>query len=457
MARAKDTKIERRVYLLDEQQEPITELNTKGEIFVFVPQVSLGYLNRPSETEERFIHVGSALRGQEGSPVRLYRTGDLGEWRDRSGSLDYVGQADQQIKRSGNRVELGDIERTLEAHPQVHSCVVKQHLRSTSDLLIAYIIPSSSMRKNERQQIISWTKERLPPYMVPDQIKELEKFPLSTNGQVDRSLFHPETRERPSSDVHGNGTAKIGEQWLQSKLQESFDLIGHIMHHGIYGCIPAKLPFAMPTIRKVACFARGQGNLSAGCRIQKALEQFDLWDGSLGKIQKITVLEGGLGNNTLGLGEDQFQWLANWASVIFHLGARVNWCELYEGHFGANVVGTRNIIRLAGQGRRKVLHYVSVETWNVTGYMHKTKRVFEDEPLQPYLDSLPYGIGYAQSQWVANEMLHRARARRLPAAIYRPGFVIGDHQRALKNPDDFFARFIVGCTQSECFFYLPDQ
>lgn len=128
------------VYLLDDQREPITAINEPGEICVSGPQLSAGYMNMAKETEEQFIQIDSAtLGGEYGTLLRLYRTGDLGQWRDKSGTLDYIGRADKQIKRLGHRVELGDIEHTLETHPQVYSCVVNQHKQQTSDTLAAYI------------------------------------------------------------------------------------------------------------------------------------------------------------------------------------------------------------------------------------------------------------------------------------------------------------------------------
>ncbi|KAF7597045.1 hypothetical protein BBP40_010519 [Aspergillus hancockii] len=179
---------------------------------------------------------------------------------------------------------------------------------------------------------------------------------------------------------------------------------------------------------------------------------------SLEKMQKIVILDGDLSDDTLGLGEDQFTWLTNWASVVFHVGAKVNWCEPYESHFEPNTIGTRNIIHLTASGRRKPLHYVSsIDVWSVTGLDFSTKRVTEDGPLKPHLGSTPYDTGYAQSQWVAEEMVRRARDRGLPVAIYRPGFVIGDSMRGVGNPEDFFSRLIMGCIQLGYWPELPRQ
>ncbi|KAB8068236.1 hypothetical protein BDV29DRAFT_199523 [Aspergillus leporis] len=541
-----------KVYLLDEQRRRVTDTSKWGEICISGPQLSPGYLNRLKETEEHFIRIDAASFGEVGSSIRLYRTGDIGQWRDDTGVLDYIGRSDKQIKRSGHRVELGDIERSIERHPNVHSCVVSLHQGKLSDLLVAYIIPTSWGQGIKPDDITDWAEERLPPYMVPEQIERVREFPLSANGKVNRKALRPDTHQNQAKEDPSNQQSEhktVAGEWLQSTVAkilnvphispndnvfdrgltslQAAQLIGQIMHHygkaatleelhehptldglaallrrssenksqpshmvrweedshladeavplpdwqcategrvfltGATGFVGAYLLdrlLSMQAVKTVACLARSRGSQTAASRVQKALEKYNLWERSLDKMQKLLILDGELADETLGLGADKFHWLANWASVIFHVGARVNWCEPYEAHFEPNVLGTRNIIRLVCQGRRKALHYLSsIDAWNVTGFINKTKRVLEDEPLKPHMKSLPYDMGYAQSQWVADEMVQRARARGLPAAIYRPGFVIGDSQRAIGNPDDFFSRMIVACIQLKCFPHLPRQ
>jgi amino acid adenylation domain-containing protein/thioester reductase-like protein len=544
-----------KVYLLDEQLRPITSAHETGEICVAGPQLSPGYLNRPNESEKQFIHVDTDILGdQPGISIRMYRTGDLGQWRDSSGMLDYVGRVDKQVKCSGHRVELGDIERTLERNPQVESCVVIQHKQENSEALAAYVIPAQSETEVQLPSIVNWAKDHLPHYMVPSLIQSLREFPLSSNGKVDRNALDRhlyKTSESEKEEREGQKSLHMKNQtdWLQLHLQELLhvsnidptknifslglnslqvaQLLGKIKRHegkvvtlaqlhasptledltallrtsdedstgpaqmmqweedshladdlvsprdwqspkegqvfltGATGFVGAYLLhrlLSMPTVKKVACLARGRGHLTANDRIQKALEKYDLWDGRLERTQKIMTLDGDLTDVTLGLGEERVTWLSNWASVIFHIGARVNWCEPYDALYEPNVVGTQNIIRLTTLGRRKALHYVSsIDAWSVTGLVNKTKQVFEDAPLKTHLGSLPYDMGYAQSQWVADEMVQRARARGLPATIYRPGFVIGDGPRGYGNADDFFARLIMGCIRTSRFPYLPHQ
>ncbi|CAG7935197.1 unnamed protein product [Penicillium nalgiovense] len=519
---------ESKVYLLDEQLGNITSTHQTGEICVAGPQLSPGYLNRPEESEKQFIHVNTAaLGGEVGKYIRLYRTGDLAQWRDSSGMLDYIGRADKQVKCSGHRVKLGDIERTLERNPQVEACVVIQHKQGDSEDLTAYVIPIEYETEVQLSVIIDWSKEHLPYYMVPSLIQNVREFPLSSNGKRNmkaRNLLQSHLQELlnvshvdPSKDIFSLGVTSLQAAQLIGKIkrhsgkivtmvqlyanptlesltallhspdEDSTDPVqitrwtqdshladdvvsppdwqsaneGQVFLTGATGFLGAYLLhqlLSMSSVKKVACLVRSRGHLTANDRIQQALEKYDLWDGRLEKTQKIMALDGDLTDVTLGLEEDKFAWLSNWASVVFHAGARVNWCEPYEALYKANVVGTRTIIRLTTLGRRKALHYVSsIDVWNETGLSNKANRDFKDDPLTDNLGSLPCEMGYAQTQWVADEMLQRARARGLPATIYRPGFVIGDSLRGYGSADDFFARLIVGCIQTGQFPHLPNQ
>ncbi|KAL4896580.1 hypothetical protein BDV59DRAFT_198939 [Aspergillus ambiguus] len=555
-----------RIYLLDDDLKPIIEPGHVGEICIAGPQVSPGYLNRPEEKVSRFIRVDADSLGVSSEEsIRLYRSGDLARWRDNSGALEYIGRADDQVKISGYRVELGDIAGCLENHPEVHTCVVK-YIREDDDVdyLEAYVVPANWDSQVRSDTLIDWMKAKLPSYMVPRTIYKRQNMPLSPNGKVDREKLRPDNSEElPSNSkeqsyrqndrlatktVNGSHETDDLVHWLASTLQhyllrsdltpadnffshglsslQAARLIGKIRQDRGYtitlaelhqnptveqlagflaspadnseGCLeerclqdckyldPHLLPpdwqaegegrvfltgatgflgahilhqlLAMPSVQKVACLARNWANLSASARIQHTLEKYNLWDGRLEITQKIMVLQGDMTDDTLGLGEEKYKWLTNWASVIFHVGARVNWCEPYETHYAPNIVGTRNIIRTAKLGRHKALHYVSsIDVWTVTGFINKVDRVYEDEPIMPHLNAVPYDTGYSASQFVADGIVQRARAGGLPTTIYRPGFIIGHSKNAIANEKDYFSRLIAGSIQCGYFPRLPDQ
>jgi amino acid adenylation domain-containing protein/thioester reductase-like protein len=283
-----------------------------------------------------------------------------------------------------------------------------------------------------------------------DTVKKLAAF---LNGSIDNSISEISHLEKWAADAKDLDNPPLSH-WLDPPEGRVF-LTGAT---GFLGAHILQRLLMMPTVKQVACLSRSQGGLSASARIQQTLEKYCLWDSRLDITHKIMVLEGDLCDFNLGLGEAGHAWLTDWASVIFHVGAKVNWCDPYEAHYEPNVVGTRNIIRAATEGRRKALHYISsIDVWSVSGFINNIDRVYEDEPLMPHLNALPYHTGYSASQFVAEELVQRARARGLPAAIYRPGFIVGHSQIAIANANDYFSRLIMGCIQSRHFPNLETQ
>lgn len=105
-----------RVHLLDTTGSPVP-IGAPGEIHLGGDMVARGYLDDPDLTAERFVPDPTLPGG------RLYRTGDRGRYLP-DGRLDFLGRYDEQIKIRGYRVEVGEIERTLESHPAVSTAAV---------------------------------------------------------------------------------------------------------------------------------------------------------------------------------------------------------------------------------------------------------------------------------------------------------------------------------------------
>ncbi|PYI02049.1 acetyl-CoA synthetase-like protein [Aspergillus sclerotiicarbonarius CBS 121057] len=273
-------------------------------------------------------------------------------------------------------------------------------------------------------------------------------------GQRASPTDAPDTTRRWMKDIDQVDTIDVVPHW------ES-DGEGKVLITGATGFVGAHLLHHLlnrPSVKQIACLCRPRHYPSAAGRVQRALERYDLWKSCQGQAHKLLMLEGDLTQDQLGLGPDLYGWLANWTSIIFHLGAKVNFCESYREHYAPNVVGTRNILRLAAAGRRKVLQYFSsIDAWGPTGFVLGTKEVYEDGPLEPHVQALRYDLGYAQSQWVAEAMVRRMRDRGLPTVIHRPGFIIGHAVTGQSNPDDFVSRLIVGCIQLGVFPQLDQR
>lgn len=171
------------IYILDAALEP-TPPGVAGELYIAGRPLALGYWKRPELTAEKFIpNPFSAKPGE-----RMYRTGDLARWR-RDGLIEYLGRIDYQVKVHGVRMELGEIEAALTAHPTVSSAVVTVAGPSITDRkLVAYVVPSSGARI-EVAELKDSLLRTLPQYMVPNAFIVLDAFPLTTSGKVDRKAL----------------------------------------------------------------------------------------------------------------------------------------------------------------------------------------------------------------------------------------------------------------------------
>src|SRR6266481_2733234 len=154
--------------------------NQRGEIIVAGPNVSPGYLARPELTADAFFQY----RGQ-----RAYRTGDFGRFRDNL--LFFEGRMDEQIKLSGYRIELGDVEANLRALAPVRNAVVIPVIEDgAAQSLAAFVLLAArdeASHFNLSHGLRKQLSERLPAYMLPRKFVFLDAFPMTPNGKVDRA------------------------------------------------------------------------------------------------------------------------------------------------------------------------------------------------------------------------------------------------------------------------------
>ena len=187
----------------------------------------------------------------------------------------------------------------------------------------------------------------------------------------------------------------------------------------------------------VYCLVRASGAEEGARKLRKALEAYGLWDEGLSS--RIVPVVGDLSEPLLGLGPERFGELAGEIDVIYHSGASVNWVYPYNALKPTNVLGTREVLRLAVRGRVKPLHFVStLGVFPLVGRSN-VEVVKED-------DDLTHGgslyNGYTQSKWVAEMLVETARARGLPVSVYRPSLITGDSRTGAWNKDDFTCKMI---------------
>jgi amino acid adenylation domain-containing protein len=168
------------LYVLDGRMKP-TPLGVPGELYIGGAGVTRGYRDRPELTTERF--VPDPFSSVEGD--RLYRTGDLARFRD-DGTVEYLGRLDNQVKIRGFRIELGEIEAVLAEHEAVKQAVATVAAAGTADArLVAYVV----LERGEAltvSEVRRFLRARIPDYMVPGLVVELDDFPLTPNGKIDR-------------------------------------------------------------------------------------------------------------------------------------------------------------------------------------------------------------------------------------------------------------------------------
>ncbi|MFJ3506580.1 amino acid adenylation domain-containing protein [Streptomyces luteogriseus] len=169
----------------------------------------------------------------------------------------------------------------------------------------------------------------------------------------------------------------------------------------------------------VWCLVRAANDEEAAERLRTALVAYQLWDEALSG--RIVAVAGDLEKPLLGLTEERFALVADRIEVIYHNGARVNIVDSYARLKTANVLGTREVIRLAATTRIKPLHYVSSSAVGV-GRDRTADVVREDRRVAP--DRVASN-GYVRTKWVAEELVRAAGERGIPAVIYRPSRVSG--------------------------------
>ncbi|WP_345137421.1 amino acid adenylation domain-containing protein [Dactylosporangium darangshiense] len=165
-------------YVLDERLRPVPG-GMPGELYLAGAGLARGYLGRPGATAQRFLPDPFGPPG-----TRMYRTGDrvrLGP----DGELEFLGRTDNQLKIRGFRVEPGEAEARLQAHPLVRWAVVVPRAVDGEPRLVAYLIPAEDGAKDTAAVVRRDLAAALPTYLVPEAFVVLDAPPLTANGKVD--------------------------------------------------------------------------------------------------------------------------------------------------------------------------------------------------------------------------------------------------------------------------------
>lgn len=190
------------VYVLNEHMEPVPE-GVWGELYVGGANVVRGYSARPRATARAF--VPDPYGGEAGA--RLYRTGDRVRWRA-DGGLAFGGRFDHQVKVRGHRIELGEVEAHLVRAPGVERAAASVHKRGKGRhaQLVGYVVREAASGEAEtdwRDAVRTHVSSRAPDALVPDVVVDVDTFPTTPNGKIDRAaLPAPDTRAAVRADAY---------------------------------------------------------------------------------------------------------------------------------------------------------------------------------------------------------------------------------------------------------------
>ena len=166
------------MYVLNKQMK-VVPVGTTGELYIGGDGVTLGYLNRPELTAEKFVD-------NPFGPDVIYNTGDIAKYTN-DGDLICLGRVDHQVKVRGFRIELGEIESVLARHPDIVDVVVVVREDKEDDKrIVAYY---TSDGQPDIKALRDYVGLSVPYYMVPSNFMMMEAFPLTPNGKIDRKAL----------------------------------------------------------------------------------------------------------------------------------------------------------------------------------------------------------------------------------------------------------------------------
>ena len=163
------------IYILDKNLKP-APAGVQGEIYISGDGVSRGYLNNKELTEKSFIENPFIPKSI------MYKTGDMGKYT-KNGKIICLGRMDNQVKIRGLRIELEEIETLIFKYPGIKKVCVSKQEQHNRAFIAAYFIADEKIDVSDLQKYLS---KQLPRYMVPTYFVELDDFPYTPNGKIDK-------------------------------------------------------------------------------------------------------------------------------------------------------------------------------------------------------------------------------------------------------------------------------
>lgn len=164
-----------KICILDKNLTPC-KYNQKGEIYIGGEGLSYGYFNKPELTSKLLVVI------PEYNEI-MCKTGDIGLITNDC-EIQYFGRADNMVKIRGIRIELDEIENALLSYDNINEVVVSVMENEFGDkYLVAFYVSKESIENIELKEYL---KLKIPEYMIPSRLIQIEEFPLLPNSKVDK-------------------------------------------------------------------------------------------------------------------------------------------------------------------------------------------------------------------------------------------------------------------------------
>jgi putative pyridoxal-dependent aspartate 1-decarboxylase len=174
------------VHILDERQQPVAPGDV-GELYVGGVAVARGYLHPPRDGSDRFM--ADPFSADPGA--KLFRTGDRGRLLA-DGNIEYRGRNDDLVKIEGFPVELSELESALsEIEPVKHCAVTVRNDQRGARFLVAHVeLDGGHCTPDDQRHALATieaeARAKLPPQMVPRELRVVAEMPLTLSGKIDR-------------------------------------------------------------------------------------------------------------------------------------------------------------------------------------------------------------------------------------------------------------------------------
>lgn len=209
-----------------------------------------------------------------------------------------------------------------------------------------------------------------------------------------------------------------------------------------------------PQVKNIFCLVRAKDAASGMARIEESWREYGIRSDLR---RKVTVIPGDLTDAKLGMSTEDFEKFAQSSSVIFHLGARVNYIASYEEHRGANIFGLVNVLNFANHKRLKPIHYCSTfSAWGLST-IGAGNDVPEDERPSLDTDGMEQHVGYTKSKAVGEQIIWNAISNGFPISIYRPSIITGHSVTGAQVKGDLFNQLMSNCIRLGCYPDCPKQ